>query len=312
MVQPINIDEIYLKALGSEIFVLGHKNPDVDSLVSTYLMAKILKHFNINATPSILIPIEQVDLFTKEVLNDFGISLSEFNYIRPKINDLFFLVDHNDVSESIGEGFEVLGVIDHHSKITTLQNVCIKEFDSNSLLIFDIFRHKYDFSTLEKKQILISTMIDTCFLKSSRTQKENNHLIKMLVSEHSNLECYISQLEDKYFVGSDFSKSIEELALNGTKEHSICDELIISSYIEHKNSLDIKVIDSLRDYIQEESKRLSLKRLFIIFNIEEGNTKALYFKDGNLTIKLNYNCIASRGSKVIPDLKKFLNKMKHA
>lgn len=312
MVQPINIDEIYLKALGSEIFVLGHKNPDVDSLVSTYLMAKILKHFNINATPSILIPIEQVDLFTKEVLNDFGISLSEFNYIRPKINDLFFLVDHNDVSESIGEGFEVLGVIDHHSKITTLQNVCIKEFDSNSLLIFDIFKHKYDFSTLEKKQILISTMIDTCFLKSSRTQKENNYLIKMLVSEHSNLEYYISQLEDKYFVGSDFSKSIEELALNGTKEHSICDELIISSYIEHKNSLDIKVIDSLRDYIQEESKRLSSKRLFIIINIEEGNTKALYFKDGNLIIQLTYDCIASRGSKVIPDLKKFLNKMKHA
>ena len=312
MVQPINIDEIYLKALGSEIFVLGHKNPDVDSLVSTYLMAKILKHFNINATPSILIPIEQVDLFTKEVLNDFGISLSEFNYIRPKINDLFFLVDHNDVSESIGEGFEVLGVIDHHSRITILQNVCIKEFNSNSLLIFDIFKHKYDFSTLEKKQILISTMIDTCFLKSSRTQKENNHLIKMLVSEHSNLNEFISQLESKYFVGSDFSKSIEELALNGTKEHSICDELIISSYIEHKNSLDIKVIDSLRDYIQEESKRLSSKRLFIIINIEEGNTKALYFKDGNLIIQLTYDCIASRGSKVIPDLKKFLSKMKHA
>lgn len=312
MVQPINIDEIYLKALGSEIFVLGHKNPDVDSLVSTYLMAKILKHFNINATPSILIPIEQVDLFTKEVLNDFGISLSEFNYIIPEPNNLFFLVDHNDVSESIGEGFEVLGVIDHHSRITTLQNVCIKEFNSNSLLIFDIFKHKYDFSTLEKKQILISTMIDTCFLKSSRTQKENNHLIKMLVSEHSNLNEFISQLESKYFVGSDFSKSIEELALNGTKEHSICDELIISSYIEHKNSLDIKVIDSLRDYIQEESKRLSSKRLFIIINIEEGNTKALYFKDGNLIIQLTYDCIASRGSKVIPDLKKFLNKMKHA
>ncbi len=89
-----------------DIYVIGHKNPDTDSVISAIAVAEIMGY-----KPAIAGEINRETAF---ILESFGVSMPEL--IKDISGKKVFLVDHNENTQ-IADGWdeaEIIGVIDHH------------------------------------------------------------------------------------------------------------------------------------------------------------------------------------------------------
>jgi manganese-dependent inorganic pyrophosphatase len=93
------------------ICVVGHKNPDTDTVASAIAVADLYTKRGMQAKPVIQNPIAPE---TKFVLDKFGFTSPEI--LTDATGQKIVLVDHTDLSQSLdnlGKG-EILGVVDHH------------------------------------------------------------------------------------------------------------------------------------------------------------------------------------------------------
>ena len=100
-----------------DIIILGHINPDVDSIVSGYLLEKILMKKGINA--KFVIPDKKLDKDTLLICTKYGLYPNMFmRKIDLNNKDInYILVDHNkrDLKGNI------LAIIDHHPTNDTVE-----------------------------------------------------------------------------------------------------------------------------------------------------------------------------------------------
>jgi len=94
-----------------KIYVIGHKSPDTDSVVSAIAYAEYLRGVGYDADPAVA---GQINPETKFVLKKFG-------YHAPQILEnaaglALALVDHNEQSQMVdgGDQARIIEVIDHH------------------------------------------------------------------------------------------------------------------------------------------------------------------------------------------------------
>ena len=90
--------------------ILGHKNPDVDSIVSGYLLEKLLK-FN-GYDVSFVIPDDKISEETYKILSKFSLNPNEFMRKLDSSDNNFILVDHSERDVK-----RIVGIIDHHPNI---------------------------------------------------------------------------------------------------------------------------------------------------------------------------------------------------
>ena len=91
-----------------DYIILGHDNIDVDSIVSGYLLEKIMKKKGYNAI--FVIPDEDVSGESEDLCIKYGLSFNQFKNRQLKDGAKYILVDHN-VRDVPGE---IVAVIDHH------------------------------------------------------------------------------------------------------------------------------------------------------------------------------------------------------
>ncbi len=98
--------------LMADIYVIGHKAPDTDSICSAIAYARFKREFegvNAEATRA-----DEINPETKYVLNYFKVD------VPPLLGDAkgkkLILVDHNEFSQAVNgiEGAEIIEVLDHH------------------------------------------------------------------------------------------------------------------------------------------------------------------------------------------------------
>ena len=88
------INNILDSCNNKNIYVIGHNNPDADSIISSYILSNILKSMHINSHFCILDKNYDYTFHDKKLLED------NFKYKPEIVNDLnkyFILVDHNDL-----------------------------------------------------------------------------------------------------------------------------------------------------------------------------------------------------------------------
>lgn len=100
--------------------VLGHKNPDTDSVCSAIALAYLKKKLGEDITPAMQGELNPESTF---VLGKFGVAAPEI--ITSYAGKDVYLVDHSDLAQSpddLGDA-NILGIIDHHKlgDITTSQ-----------------------------------------------------------------------------------------------------------------------------------------------------------------------------------------------
>lgn len=248
-----------------EVYIIGHNNPDADSIISSYLLTNILESLNIKAHFCILDHNYDYTFHDKKLIDE------NFKY-QPEIiydtNKYFILVDHNDLQGLSKDN--VIGAFDHHIIKNEIDNIVEVEYASTSLLLYDLFKDKYNFSEEEKYLIALATLSDTEYLTSSRFTNYDK-----CIYDELNVNINVKELQKKYFITTDFSLSIDQNFKMNKKEYLINNHKIIRVLI---TSYDNK---QLNDYI-EKAKQLNY--LLIWANYED-NTTTIYFDNRIINLK---------------------------
>ena len=204
------------------VYIIGHHNPDADSVFSSYLLSKILSKLGINAKFAFLDDYK-VTTNDEKLIRDY---LEEKPVIVDR-NNKFIFVDHNDL-QGIDKG-NVIGAIDHHIITGEVYDTLEIEYTSTGLLIYDLFKDCYHFTKKDKELIALTVLTDSEYLCSSRYREEDKKLFMTLEFKKN-----IKRLQKKYFVISDFTKRIESVIKDNYKEYNYNNVLIrrtmISSY----------------------------------------------------------------------------------
>ncbi len=236
------LDNIIKNCVGKEVFVLGHRNPDADSIISSYILSRILKGLGANAHFAVLS--EQYEYCKSDIklINDF---LTEKPVVVDDVNDkLFVLVDHNNLDDLSKEN--VIGAIDHHIITGEVYDTLEIEYASTALLIYDLFKDVYEFSEEEKQLIALSVLADTDYLSSSRFSEEDDKLFREL-----DFKLDVSRLQREYFLAHDMSLDIEDnLMVNYkeyTKDYGIVRRSLIYGYTKEYEENFYRYVEYLKD-----------------------------------------------------------------
>lgn len=167
----------------NKIVIIGHKNPDTDSIVSAIagqeLFAKIFDKVAVAKRAG------DLNNETKFVLNKFGVQIPEL-ISEIEEGDAVALVDHNEVSQ-IAEKINFTDVeylIDHHKLTLATEKpiFCrVEPIGSTASLVAKMFFEKgFEISEVLAKLLLAGILSDTLNLTSPTTTAEDKKLAEKL------------------------------------------------------------------------------------------------------------------------------------
>lgn len=112
----------------SQIYVLGHKNPDNDSIMAAYTWAN-LKNMMDPDNEYIPVRLGPLPAEAEMIFAEYGIEDAPALIDHVEEGDKVYLVDHNELGQAVDgiEKAEVVGVVDHH-RIADLQTAGPIEF----------------------------------------------------------------------------------------------------------------------------------------------------------------------------------------
>ncbi len=164
------------------IYLVSHKNPDTDSIVSSLVMKGFLKR---SSQEVMACRIGEVNKETAYILNYFKEKAPSL--IKNVSGKKIFLIDHNEIEHG-GKGMEkaeIVGILDHH-RLGGIETVFpifsrTEPLGSTSTLVFKLFKEKG--LTINKKQaalLLAGIISDTLKFISPTTTDEDKKIAKEL------------------------------------------------------------------------------------------------------------------------------------
>ena len=217
------LKEIINNCKDKKVYVIGHHKPDADSVISAHILANILKSMGIDAVFSV----RDNNLIDNEIIQDY--LEEEFEVVDSYQDKNFILVDHNNLDNIPKE--KVIGAIDHHRITNEVADLIEIEYASTALLIYDLFKDKYNFSEKEKERIALTVLSDTEYLTSLRFDYEDKKLFEEL-----NINLDVEALKKKYFQTTDFTNPINYNLHEDYKEYDYNNYRINRSLIKSYSS----------------------------------------------------------------------------
>ena len=158
----------------SKTWVIGHKNPDTDSIVSAIVYAR-----KINALPA---RAGEINPETKFALEKFCV---EEPVLKERIekDEKVVIVDTNNKEELIPIDGEIIEIIDHHRLCGNLETpapikVTIKPVGSTSTIIAEMFLN--ELSKEEAGLLLCGILSDTVIFRSPTTTELDKEIAEKL------------------------------------------------------------------------------------------------------------------------------------
>lgn len=299
--QIITAAGISLAAIIEKIIILGHENPDVDSIVSGYLLEKILKNKGYDA--EFIIPDKNIEQESLDICRNNGLDPIKFQK-DIKFDDKnikYILVDHNERNVN----GEIVCIIDHHptSKEIKIDNYYNKKISSTACYICNIFDGLVDEHDL--KLAIVATMVDTASFHFTKSRKEDKKWVMYLCKKYEfdynklyNQGLCLTKLDDA-----------KKASLNGFKKYNFNNLIVHSSYIQIKdldlNKTKIKeILNVLKEYIKHQKL---IAFVFIVHDMR--NFKTMYYLITNEGIeKKYYDSYTARGTTIMPEVEKILFK----
>ncbi len=203
------------------IYVIGHKSPDLDSVVSAISYANLKNRL---AGTDIYVPARAGDVNkeTAYILKKFGFEIPEdpSNLSEKEI----VLVDHNEVSQMLdgGENAEIVEVLDHHKVNFHYENPIefkVLPWGSTATIIAREYFEREVFLDKSMSSILLAAVLsDTVITKSPTCTDIDKEIIEKL-SEVSGIADWYTFGMDIFKVRSSISNlSAEEIVKYDFKE----------------------------------------------------------------------------------------------
>lgn len=283
----------------NNIIILGHENPDVDSIVSGYLLQKILNGKGYNS--EFVIPDEQIEQQNLDICRKYG--LDPIKYKR-KIDfgdkdAKYILLDHHQ-RELDGE---IIAIIDHHP---TLKNINIDNYynkNISSTACFIVNNNEQYLNRNDLELAIVATMVDTASFHSTKSREDDKKWV-IEVCDKYNLD-YNKLYKEGLCLNS--LDEIEKNYLNGLKKYEFSDKRIESSYIQIENYLNNEnkineFVNKLNDYVKQKEIDYFV---FIVHDMKEFETMYYLISENNIE-KRYYDKYTSRGSTIIPEIEENL------
>lgn len=307
-----------------KIYIVGHKNPDTDSICAPIAYAEYLKK---KGKKAIAVRTGEINPETKFVLNYFRIKAPKF--LKDVTGKKVILLDHNEKAQSPGniERAKILEVIDHHKinfEIPEPIYFLIEPVGSTSTLIAKKFfaDKKVKMSKKIAGLLLSAILSDTVVFRSPTTTKEDVETAKKLakIAKIKSLENFgieikkkkatLKELSAKEILKSDFKIFDFSGKKVGIGQVETCDSKEVK---ERKNEL----IRNFRKILKKEKFNLLILMATDIIKIGTeilavGKTEYLEkafgkkVKDNSLYLK----GVLSRKKEIVPPLMKAFSKTK--
>lgn len=196
-----------------EVYVIGHKNPDTDSVISAIVYAGIMGHKPARSG--------EINPETSFVLDYFKMGVPELleNVSGKKV----FLVDHNELTQMIDGASEadIQGIIDHHKvQFTSSKPIYmhIEPLGSTASLIAKLYMNKIRENPIWAGLLLGAVMSDTVIFKSPTTTEEDKMIAEELgrIAGVSDIKAF--GLEVKKANASLSGKTIEQIVKTDFKD----------------------------------------------------------------------------------------------
>ncbi len=175
-------------------YILGHQNPDTDSIVGAVLYSNFLNSQGQKTKP---IKLGAINNETKFVLEKFNVEIPETKEtLEPESK--IILIDHNEKSQSIIDidNYEIDTVIDHHKfnfQTSSPVKIRAETLGSTCSVLYKIFKeNNYEISKQEAGLLISGIISDTLYFRSPTTTQEDKDIVEELnqIAEIENLEEY--------------------------------------------------------------------------------------------------------------------------
>ena len=240
------------------IIVIGHKNPDTDTIVSAIVWAEFL---NISGKKAKAYRAGELNFETKYVLTRFKQKAPAL--VGDLENKEVFLVDHGELKQS-PEGIEkakIIGVLDHHrlAGIATTEPTYYRcePIGSTSSLIAKIFNETGKKINKKQASLLLSGIIsDTLKFTSPTTTDEDKKIGKQLQKIAG---ININELANKMFESKSSLKgmSLEDILQKDYKEFEFGRQKIGIGVYE---TASVSAFDKMKSKIFDNLAKLKTQR----------------------------------------------------
>lgn len=284
-----------------KLVILGHENPDFDSIISGMLLENIYrKMYRYEA--DFIIP-DEVLKDTAKLCNKYHVDYRRYQKKYELDEDIHsVLVDHSVDLRNIPS---VIVAIDHHptkQELPYLVKYC--HTTSTALLIYNMYKNIYKFSKQEINLVVAASYIDTLSLKSTKTTPSDIVECKNLIAK------YDLNKDEMYLDGLSITdmSDIKACSLNGLKKYEINNNKVYSSYVQVTEDELNKIPLILKEIPRTMRNKGVDYFVFIVTNVSNMTTKSyLLSKNFGSSIEvMEYNHIASRGQEIIPELERKL------
>ncbi len=297
------------------MYIIGHKNPDTDSVCAAIALADLKTKLGYDATPAVQ---GEITPETKFVLEKFGVPIPE-TLTDAKEKDIY-LVDHSDMSQSlenISKG-TIKGIVDHHKlgDLTTKEPLEMWVWPVGCTCT--IIKAMYDFMNvpLDDKMsgiMLCAILSDTVIFKSATCTDLDRIAAETLAdlagvadSKELGLEMFKvkSAIEDS---------TPEELINRDYKDFDMNDNKVGIGQIE---VVDLSLLDSVKEELYAKLREMKGDRhsiLLLLTDIMKEGSELLYVSDDESIIKKAFGVepkegtvwldgVMSRKKQVVPKL----------
>ena len=282
-----------------KLIILGHENPDVDSIVSGYILEKILIKKGYSAEfiiPDKSINKDTLDICIKNGLNPISF-IKNVNFEDKSIK--YILVDHNQ-RDLAGE---IVCIIDHHPANTQIKtkHYYNKKVSSTACFICQGNENLLDESSI--KLAIIATLVDTASFHSTKGRAEDKAWVIGMCKKY-NLDYNELAKEGLTLTPLD---NIAVASLNGLKKYNFNGKKVESSYIQveisqHTEDKIQQIIHTLKQYIWNNKLTAFV---FIVHDMKRFETTYYLITENNITTK-NYPRYTQRGDTIMPEVEKLL------
>ncbi len=304
------------------IYVVGHQNPDTDSICAAITYANLKKELG-----------EEVEAIRCGKINaETAFILEKFGVEEPKlveevtVDDQIILVDHNELSQAIigADKAKIVGVVDHHriGGISTGEPVYFRNeaVGSTSTIIAKLYQENSITINDTMAGLLLSAILSDTVIFRSPTCTVEDKAIALQLSEQLglNVEGYGKEL---FKAGSVVNVlSTKELVTNDYKEYEFADKKIavgqieIMSLDEVNNDKKVEILAVIDELVAEEGYQglllmvtdIIAEGTLLLFNLEAKGLVAEAFEVEVSEREVYLDGVLSRKKQIIPVLSEYL------
>lgn len=278
----------------TEYIILGHENPDLDSIVSGYLLEKLLK--NAGYSVEFIIPDKEISEENTKLSQYIGIDPKTYQKPLPENpTQKYILVDHYQ-RDAPGE---IVAIIDHHPTKEEINVPYYQNVLSSSTAALLAIGREDKFNSTDLYKAIFASMVDTAAFHSNKTVQND---VEWAKQQCQRLGLNYNEMLTQSMCPTDISNP-KEASLNGLKKYTLHNHKIASSFLHlpdpdaSKEEIDL-MIETLKEY--REANNYTLFALIVHDITNFTTTVYKIYEDSIATV--NYDQYTSRGTTIIQEI----------